>query len=420
MLAHNLGHKKSKFEEIDDNEFTLTNKASFHSLAYIAFEDDICDKCKVYIFGKMLFVMKPNISLSSPNSTYLIPIKQLYISKTKKGKVSTTLIKTETLNEMYSVKIVSGLNNFLSFSLAFTTEYLANKFVSTVETAMKYRDIKSDFIFGKVVGEGGFAKIKKVTHIRTKKVYAVKILKKFTTNKDIKCVDDIEGFNFITSEIDVCKTLVHVSNEHIVNIRALYETFEKIYIIMDYVESGTLECVLSKKFNTLTTETKFDIANRLVKAVIFLHSYSIMHRDIKASNILIDKDNKIYLIDFGLAHIIGDNEYTKGSYGTVSYAPPEMYQDKHYNTSIDIWSLGVVLYYLLYGELPFDCCGEDEVREVVRNIFSLKIRFYDLDATSEKEKEMQDKMVKVIRMCLVRDAKRRPRATELLKILSCK
>ena len=417
FLSPNFVDKKSKFEARDDIEVVFKNKSSFHSLAYIAFEEDICDKCNIYVFGKMLFIMKPQITTSSSRSTYLIPIKQLYINKTKKGKVTTTLIKTDTLNEMYSVKVISGLNNFISFSLSFTTEYLANKFISTIETAMKFKDIKNDFTFGKVVGEGGFAKIKKVTHNRSKKAYAVKILKKFT-NKDIKCIDDIEGFNFITSEIDVCKTLVHVSNEHIVNIKAIYETFEKIYIIMDYVESGTLDCVLQKKFNTLTTETKFDIANRLVKAVIFLHSYSIMHRDIKASNVLIDKDNKIYLIDFGLAYIIGDNEYTKGSYGTVSYAPPEMYQDKHYNSSIDIWSLGVVLYYLLYGELPFDCCGEDEVREVVRNIFNLKIRFYELDASSEKEKEMQDKMVKVIKMCLVRDAKKRPRAIELLKVLS--
>lgn len=418
FFPQNLVDKKSKFEARDDDiEAVFKNKSSFNSLAYITFKEDACGKCNVYVFGKMLFIMKPHITSSPSRSTYLLPIKQLYIEKTKKRKVTTTLIKTDTINEMYRVKVISGLNNFLSFSLSFTTECLANKFISTIETAMQFKDIKKDFTFGKVVGEGGFAKIKKVVNNRSKKTYAVKILKKLT-NKNIKCVDDIEGFNFITSEVDVCTTLVHESNEQIVNIKALYETFEKIYIVMDYIESGTLDYVIKQKFSTLTTETKFNIANQLVKAVIFLHSHNIMHRDIKASNVLIDKDNKIFLIDFGLAYIIGDNEYTKGSYGTVSYAPPEMFQDKHYNTSIDIWSLGVVLYYLVFGELPFDWCGDDEVREVVRNIFNLKIRFYDLEASTEKEKKMQEKMVKVIKMCLVRDAKKRPRAVELLKVLS--
>ena len=97
--------KKSKFEARDDIEVIFKNKSSFHSLAYIAFEDDICDKCNIYVFGKMLFIMKPQITTSSSRSTYLIPIKQLYVNKTKKGKVTTTLIKTDTLNEMYSVKV---------------------------------------------------------------------------------------------------------------------------------------------------------------------------------------------------------------------------------------------------------------------------------------------------------------------------
>ena len=124
-----------------------------------------------------------------------------------------------------------------------------------------------------------------------------------------------------------------------------------------------------------------------------------MHRDIKAGNILVDKDYHIYLIDYGFSMTGFDNEYLKGSYGTLSYAPPEMYRNKSYNKSIDKWSLGVTLYYLLYGRVPF-AKDKDKLSDVVYNIFNLPLHFENSTNNSRKSK-----LIELIKLSLNRDDK---------------
>ena len=236
-----------------------------------------------------------------------------------------------------------------------------------------------------------------------------------SNNKTIHNINEIDNMKFIINEVDVCQILMRVHSDNIVHIHKIYETFSKIYIIMDYIPSGSLEDLIEKNFSSLSLYNKYYIASQLVSSVAFLHQNNIMHRDIKAGNILVDKDYHIYLIDFGLSHIIGENEYTRGSFGTLYYAPPEMYKDKPYNKAIDIWSMGVVIYYLFYGENPFSKHGED-IKEVVNNIFNLRLNYFKSKSDNTSETKMQDDIIQVIKMCLVRDVKRRCNPIEIKKV----
>lgn len=242
-----------------------------------------------------------------------IPIRKLFIQKQtilqkKKKKIIKTFVQSEKIDEMNTIEIVSGLNNFISFKLSFRT------------------------------------------------LSSIKIINKFQRNnseKKIICNDDIDNMKFIISEVDVCRILHNYTpkNDNIVCIYGIFETFSKVYIVLEYISSGSLDNLIGKRFTSLSLNDKYYISSQLSSAVSFLHTINIMHRDIKASNVLIDSNNKIYLIDFGLSHIISSDEITNGSYGTVSCAPPEMFKKESYTKSIDVWSMGVVIYYIYYGAM---------------------------------------------------------------------
>ncbi|XP_071963147.1 MAP/microtubule affinity-regulating kinase 3-like isoform X3 [Antedon mediterranea] len=216
----------------------------------------------------------------------------------------------------------------------------------------------------KTLGKGNFAKVKLAKHIPTGKEVAIKIIDKGQLNPS--------SLQKVYREVRIMKLLDH---PNIVKLFEVIETEEKLYLIMEYASGGEVfdYLVAHGRMKEKEARSKF---RQIVSAVQYCHQKRVVHRDLKAENLLLDKDLNIKIADFGFS-----NEFTPGTKldtfcGSPPYAAPELFQGKKYDgPEVDVWSLGVILYTLVSGSLPFDGQNLKELRErVLRGKY--RIPFY--------------------------------------------
>ncbi|KAM9801424.1 MAP/microtubule affinity-regulating kinase 4 [Neosynchiropus ocellatus] len=206
----------------------------------------------------------------------------------------------------------------------------------------------------KTIGKGNFAKVKLARHILTGREVAIKIIDKTQLNPT--------SLQKLFREVRIMKTLNH---PNIVQLFEVIETEKTLYLIMEYASGGEVfdYLVAHGRMKEKEARAKF---RQIVSAVHYCHQKNIVHRDLKAENLLLDANSNIKIADFGFS-----NEFTAGSKldtfcGSPPYAAPELFQGKKYDgPEVDIWSLGVILYTLVSGSLPFDGQNLKELRERV-------------------------------------------------------
>ncbi|XP_073699942.1 serine/threonine-protein kinase MARK1 isoform X2 [Garra rufa] len=216
----------------------------------------------------------------------------------------------------------------------------------------------------KTIGKGNFAKVKLARHVLTGREVAVKIIDKTQLNPT--------SLQKLFREVRIMKVLSH---PNIVKLFEVIETEKTLYLIMEYASGGEVfdYLVAHGRMKEKEARAKF---RQIVSAVQYCHQKRIVHRDLKAENLLLDADMNIKIADFGFS-----NEFTIGSKldtfcGSPPYAAPELFQGKKYDgPEVDVWSLGVILYTLVSGSLPFDGQNLKELRErVLRGKY--RIPFY--------------------------------------------
>ncbi|XP_058790703.1 serine/threonine-protein kinase SIK3-like isoform X2 [Phymastichus coffea] len=206
----------------------------------------------------------------------------------------------------------------------------------------------------KTIGKGNFAVVKMATHVVTKSKVAIKIIDKTKLSE--------ENLAKIFREVHIMKRLRH---PHIIRLYQVMETEKMIYLVTEYAASGEIFDHLVRNGRMAEHEAR-RVFRQIVEAVRYLHQQRVVHRDLKAENLLLDADNNIKLADFGFS-----NEYTPGVTlttfcGSPPYAAPELFKGDNYDgPRADIWSLGVVLYVLVCGVLPFDGPTMNTLRAVV-------------------------------------------------------
>ncbi|KRY74358.1 MAP/microtubule affinity-regulating kinase 3 [Trichinella pseudospiralis] len=216
----------------------------------------------------------------------------------------------------------------------------------------------------RTIGKGNFAKVKLAKHIPTGREVAIKIIDKTQLNPS--------SLQKLFREVRIMKMLNH---PNIVKLYQVIETEYTLYLVMEYASGGEVfdYLVAHGRMKEKEARAKF---RQIVSAVQYLHQKNIIHRDLKAENLLLGNDMNIKIADFGFS-----NEFSLGNKldtfcGSPPYAAPELFQGKKYDgPEVDVWSLGVILYTLVSGSLPFDGQNLKELRErVLRGKY--RIPFY--------------------------------------------
>ncbi|XP_044964214.1 serine/threonine-protein kinase TIO [Hordeum vulgare subsp. vulgare] len=219
-----------------------------------------------------------------------------------------------------------------------------------------------DYHVVELVGEGSFGKVYKGRRKYSRQTVAMKfILKHGKSDKDI---------HNLRQEIEILRKLKH---ENIIEMIDAFETPQEFCVVTEFAQGELFEVLEDDK--CLPEEQVQAIAKQLVKALHYLHSNRIIHRDMKPQNILIGKGSIVKLCDFGFARAMSANTVVLRSIkGTPLYMAPELVREQPYNHTADLWSLGVILYELFVGQPPF---YTNSVYALIRHIVKDPVKYPD-------------------------------------------
>ncbi|KAK9876178.1 hypothetical protein WA026_011296 [Henosepilachna vigintioctopunctata] len=208
-----------------------------------------------------------------------------------------------------------------------------------------------------VLGSGQFGIVYGGVHRKTARSVAIKVIDKlrFPTKQEAQ----------LKNEVSILQNLSHPG---VVNLERMFETPERIFVVMEKLKGDMLEMILSHENGRLTERvTKFLITQILI-ALKHLHSKNIVHCDLKPENVLLSSNAEfpqVKLCDFGFARIIGEKSFRRSVVGTPAYLAPEVLRNKGYNRSLDMWSVGVIVYVSLSGTFPFN--EDEDINEQIQN-----------------------------------------------------
>ena len=243
------------------------------------------------------------------------------------------------------------------------------------------------YIKGKIIGTGGFSKCYKLYNVQDKKIYAAKeIIKNKSTYDRIK------------NEIDIYEYLKH---DNIVNQKEHFIYNDTQYLIFEFCENRDLSHLIDKRKKLKEIEVQYYIT-QLIQALIHLHDRNIVHRDLKLGNIFLTGKMELKLGDFGLAKKLSfPDEKISERVGTPAYMAPEILENMGYSLEVDIWSLGVIMYYLIIGKLPFNKPNQEDIKRV--------------SYTFPKKAIISRAAKSLIEQILVKDPKERPSLKQILR-----
>ncbi|XP_051901273.1 serine/threonine-protein kinase D3-like isoform X6 [Pristis pectinata] len=208
-----------------------------------------------------------------------------------------------------------------------------------------------------VLGSGQFGVVYGGKHRKSARDVAIKVIDKlrFPTQRESQ----------LRNEVTILQDLQHPG---VVNLDAVFEDTDRVFVVMEKLHGDMLEMILSSQNSRLPERlTKF-LTTQILEALRYLHSKNIVHCDLKPENVLLASDDpypQVKLCDFGFARIIGEKSFRRSVVGTAAYLAPEVLQSRAYNRSLDMWSVGVIIYVCLSGTFPFN--EDEDINDQIQN-----------------------------------------------------
>jgi serine/threonine protein kinase len=290
---------------------------------------------------------------------------------------------------LYPVKIMLPPNK--SRILYFKQEEQQNTWLDKLRKVVGYSNLFDFYNFEDNLGKGQFGLVKLASHKKTGKKVAIKTVHK----KDMKPIEIYQQ----RREIDVLKMCQH---PNIVSLIDLFDNSDFYYIVLEYMQGKDLFDYIQFRNFKIPEDRVKELAYQIGIAIKYIHSYGIVHRDLKLENVMMSDNTEASvpkLVDFGLAKMIGPNEKADEPFGTLGYVAPEVLRKEPYSFSCDVWSFGCIIYALLSGSLPFD---HESQKETIRMTLENKLEF-DLPCWTKISDMCKDLLTKL----LMKDPKKR-------------
>ena len=335
---------------------------------------------KFFIYNGYIFYFKLN------PKNYLFIFDGIIIINNTHMKSNITMV--EGSNQLYKTSIISHtcFENLSTDIFSYNIKDIED-FSNEIKKYSKYKKFKDNYRILNKIGEGHFGDVYMVENIsENNNIYAAKII-----DKD-NILEDNKNISMEIWEKNIFDYIKNVPNKNIVKSIEYFENSENIYFIFEYLPDGTLNSFDSK------------IIKEIYDGLLYLKKNGIIHRDIKAKNIIM-KNGHPFIIDFGLSKIQSKNNLCHESYGSLVYMAPEIFGNYGYNHKCDIWSFGIMLHCLKYGEVPFN--SEDDDREIiVEKILEEKY-----------EKRNNTRYDDLIEICLEKRNGKRKKISELINMI---
>ena len=247
------------------------------------------------------------------------------------------------------------------------------------------------------VGTGGMSDVYEAKDHTLGRYVAIKVLKS----------EFSEDTNFVSKFRTEAQSAAVLEHPNIVNIYDVGSENGIHYIVMEYVEGITLKTYIEKK-GQLTYKEALSIAIQVGRGIQAAHAKNIVHRDIKPQNIIISTDGKVKVTDFGIARAVSENTIHSDVMGSVHYASPEQARNGYVSNRSDIYSLGIVMYEMVTGRVPFD--GDSTVAVAIQHLQD------EMDPPSKYAPNLPISLEKIIQKCTQKSPDRRYDSMESLLI----
>ena len=380
---HLLGNEEEKRKQkYIEQEYFLFNKNFFCLINQYYY------LYKFFIYNGYIFYFK----LSPKNNLFIfdgiILISNTHLKKNisevpaSNPKIYQTTIVSHVCFENLTTDIYSyNENDFLEFS-------------NEIMKYSKYKRFKDNYEIIEEIGQGSFSKVYLSKNILDNKLYAVKKIDKENI------LEDNINISMEYWEKNIFDYVKNVPHENIVKSIEYFENSDYIFFVYDYLPDGNL------------IKCDKDIIRGIYNGLLYLYKNGIIHRDIKARNIIM-KNNTPYIIDFGLSKMQSKNNLCYESYGTLEYIAPEILEGKGYNHKCDVWSFGIMLHALKYGEVPFKSTNDKESKS--------KNREETIEQIFRKEYIKQENTTydDLIEICLEKRNVDRKKITQIKRWINC-